>query len=219
MPRVEHSWHPEVAVGTRNGKRERDRDSKHFLHSSEESLKILNWRGKMIEKEKKWQPGYLVTRLVLADLAEEERRVKKRAMERYEVRVWLHSVPLYESLLAPPWRGPRARSREERTTKVEDGRRISWECNAEISAWTSSSSLPLPFLPPLCPHLVPAALTQPDQIAITNITYDDRLDDFSSPPSNRFLARRSVSENWSRKMTNVRSLPSEIERGNLRLSI
>lgn len=56
-------------------------------------------------------------------------------------------------------------------------------------------SPPLPFLPPLCPHLVPAALTQPDQIAITNITYDDRLDDFSSPPSNRFLARRSVSEN------------------------
>ena len=56
-------------------------------------------------KKKKWQPGYLgylVTRLVLADLAEEERRVKKRAMERYEVRVWLHSVPLYESLLAPP---------------------------------------------------------------------------------------------------------------------
>lgn len=58
-------------------------------------------------------------------------------------------------------------------------------------------SPPLPFLPPLCPHLVPAALTQPDQIAITNITYDDRLDDFSSPPRslNRFLARRSVSEN------------------------
>lgn len=80
--------------------------------------------------------------------------------------------------------------------KVEDGRRggrISWECNAEISAWTSSSSpsflrLFLSYLsaPISYPRL---SLSRSVQIAITNITHDHRLDDFSSLFPSPFFER------------------------------
>lgn len=140
MPRVKHSWHSEVAVGTRNGKKEKEQQKetdcriakpRTYLEFRETTRAILfphlfSRVAREIWGGKSWKASSLVSLLSLrcSWLVTQAKSKEKRNYEtQRNWRIWTgargYSVPLYESLLHPDadWARPKGRAMVERRAR------------------------------------------------------------------------------------------------------
>ena len=130
MPRVKHSWHSEVAVGTRNGRKEKEQQKetdcriakpRTYLEFRETTRAILfPHLFSRVAREKSWKTSSRFSPFSPRCLWLVTQRKEKRNYEtQRNWKIWTgacgYSVPLYESLLHPDadWARPKGRAMME----------------------------------------------------------------------------------------------------------